>query len=935
MGAINTFNAVHQLSVVPTTGGVQTLSVGDTATTLRALSGANPPRGLTGWIATVSSISPGSGSVTINGQQVFSSGRVISGFAPGNEAGASGDMVAGLIANPTLQASAGATASIDFTYYAELGTEHFPSAINLLSATVEDATPNQVVFTYSATLSGTPPFTADFALSGKTVTDAQLVGATIVVTVDTPYQNGDVITGTYTPGVNRITGNAVEVAGFTGQSITNNIAAPSGFSLSSTSVSVAGPAIVEVLYTEELDSAFTPETSAFTVSGRTVKHIQVDGDDSRAWVVLDTPLVNGDTRTISYTQPATNQLRSSTGTLADSFTNLAITNPVPAGIPLLALSSRTNTAGVPAGSNLITLDLGQSNAGLINGSSIAEQRGIWQVANTPTIIGRNEFINQGSTAFNSNRGAWKVEGAVPILGNDFGNAGALADRAIKEMQAYTNTIPTTHYWRALNWVQGESDADNFPDGLTHEPLFLTFADALDQATGRNWLWTLGQTNDAIVPATYDQVGDVRDGYASIGAEFPSKYGIYDQSGIALGSDLLHYLPAGLLENENRARAVVDAANMIGLYVFEYPSVEVIIENGIDSFQPTSNTKAITVRYTTNSSNPVLAEAIGLTAEFVGIGEVVMTPRTPLPANGNTIEIVYDITLSGVTTWGDIAANDRNISVRYTAQGMGDTAGNRHPVDQTCLIYQADWVLRTPFAITVDAGQGVTFKGRVRDSVGVWSFSDGTPTVVSEADATTDVALTATTGNVTVTCFLEEGRTQLYLINCGITDFDISGFNNLTRLRLGNNPITALPAAVWTHTSLSDLNCTNCNIGSISSDIQNLTTLDTLNLGNNSGISLPSELTTLTDVDTLFLNNCGLTTLPSGFDGMTALRSLQLGGNSLSITVVDALLNELATGAFTSGTLTADITSQNGINDVNLVSSPAALTAAQGAGWNVT
>jgi hypothetical protein len=101
------------------------------------------------------------------------------------------------------------------------------------SAQVADAAPSDIVITFNETLGASTPPTSAFAVSGgKTVTGTARSGATVTVTVNTPYANGDVITVTYTaPGADpRVQDASANVtASFGPSSVTNNIAAASAF----------------------------------------------------------------------------------------------------------------------------------------------------------------------------------------------------------------------------------------------------------------------------------------------------------------------------------------------------------------------------------------------------------------------------------------------------------------------------------------------------------------------------------------------------------------------------------------------------------------------------------------------------------------------------------------------------------------------------------
>ncbi len=120
-------------------------------------------------------------------------------------------------------------AGIDVVYaWVVLGVTDV-TAPTLVSAVVENAAPSVVVLTFSENLSGTLPLAAVFTVSGSTVS-SRAVGSTaakINLTLAAPIVFGNVKTTSYTAsGTNNLqdaAGN--QVANYTGQAITNNVAA--------------------------------------------------------------------------------------------------------------------------------------------------------------------------------------------------------------------------------------------------------------------------------------------------------------------------------------------------------------------------------------------------------------------------------------------------------------------------------------------------------------------------------------------------------------------------------------------------------------------------------------------------------------------------------------------------------------------------------------
>lgn len=132
--------------------------------------------------------------------------------------------------------------------------------------------------------------------------------------------------------------------------------------MTSAAVSNATPSTVTLTASETLDSGFQPAASAFTITGHTV--LAVTGMSGATVTLSVSPaFVNGESATVSYTQPASNGLRDLVGNLMATFpTPLAITDSVAPNATAVSLTGPTsgnvNTASTaftvalsPVGSN--------------------------------------------------------------------------------------------------------------------------------------------------------------------------------------------------------------------------------------------------------------------------------------------------------------------------------------------------------------------------------------------------------------------------------------------------------------------------------------------------------------------------------------------------------------------------------------------------------
>jgi uncharacterized repeat protein (TIGR02059 family) len=113
----------------------------------------------------------------------------------------------------------------------------------------------------------------------------------------------------------------------------------SGLVYVSSVISNATPSMLEMTYSTTLAN-IVPAASAFTVQvnsvTRTVNSVSISG--TKVLLTLASPVVYGNTVTVSYTKPATNPLQTSTGAQASSISARTVTNNV-AGVNPVYVSS--------------------------------------------------------------------------------------------------------------------------------------------------------------------------------------------------------------------------------------------------------------------------------------------------------------------------------------------------------------------------------------------------------------------------------------------------------------------------------------------------------------------------------------------------------------------------------------------------------------------
>jgi methionine-rich copper-binding protein CopC len=222
-----------------------------------------------------------------------------------------------------------------YYYGVILGAATDLTAPTLLSAVVANAAPTVVALTFSESLSGTLAAAGAFTVSGHTVS-SRAAGATaniVNLTVSSGFVNGEAArTVAYTqPGSNDLqdaSGN--KVANFSSVAITNNVADTTAPTVTAVAVANATPTKVRITFSEAILSTM-PVTTAFTVSGHTVSGITYV-DSTHIDLTVSVAFVTGETRTLAYTQPGTNDIQDLAGNKLANFSGTSITDNVTTGI---------------------------------------------------------------------------------------------------------------------------------------------------------------------------------------------------------------------------------------------------------------------------------------------------------------------------------------------------------------------------------------------------------------------------------------------------------------------------------------------------------------------------------------------------------------------------------------------------------------------------
>ena len=220
-----------------------------------------------------------------------------------------------------------------------------------VSSAVQNAAPSVVAITYSLSLASIVPAASAFNVMvnsvSRSITSVAVSATQVQLTLATPVVFGDVVTVSYTkPSTNPLQTTAGGQAGtLTAQTVTNNVVSSSPFYVSSV-VQNATPTVIEMTYSLALAGNIIPAASAFTVMVNSiavsVSSVAISG--SKVLLTISTPVVYGNSVTVAYIQPASNQLQSTAGGLALTISAQTVTNNVASQVPVYVSSVIENAA---------------------------------------------------------------------------------------------------------------------------------------------------------------------------------------------------------------------------------------------------------------------------------------------------------------------------------------------------------------------------------------------------------------------------------------------------------------------------------------------------------------------------------------------------------------------------------------------------------------
>ncbi len=297
--------------------------------------------GTSAFAVTVNSVSRGVSSVSVSGTRVL-----LTLSAPV----AYGDLITVAYTQPVsspLQTAAGAKAA---TMTARTVTNNLLPPVPVFAGSViENITPDVLTITYDMTLANIIPGSAAFSVVVNSVTrgitTVIVSGTDVVLTLSSPVVFGDIVTVSYTqPSANQLqTPGGLLAETIAPQTVSNSVAEIPAYL--SSSVENFAPSILIMNYNLSLANIQSvPESFAVTVNSvtRIVNSVSISG--TSVLLTLSSPVAQGDIVTVSYTQPASNQIQTTDGGMAVSIGSQPVLNNVGVVIPVYVSSVIANSA---------------------------------------------------------------------------------------------------------------------------------------------------------------------------------------------------------------------------------------------------------------------------------------------------------------------------------------------------------------------------------------------------------------------------------------------------------------------------------------------------------------------------------------------------------------------------------------------------------------
>lgn len=216
----------------------------------------------------------------------------------------------------------------------------------------------------------------------------------------------------------------------------------------SISVSDASKEYIDIVYNEALNGSSIPDTSAFTVPGKTVIGVTISGG-VMVRVQVSVPFAYGDTPTISYTAGA-NSIEDLAGNNAANFTSQVVTSNIAAPGDITAPTVLSATVQNAAPTNLVMV-FSESVTGVSTAGFSFKRNGVAWTANSVSGLGNTWTFVMASAAVNGNTLQRSYTGTT-VKDSALNNLAAFTDIAVTNNVAAVGdtTAPTVVSLTAIN-----------------------------------------------------------------------------------------------------------------------------------------------------------------------------------------------------------------------------------------------------------------------------------------------------------------------------------------------------------------------------------------------------------------------------------------------------------------------------------------------------
>lgn len=219
-----------------------------------------------------------------------------------------------------------------------------------VSSAIREAAPAVIEITYNMSLANVVPATSAFSVLvnsvARSVSGVSIVNGKVLLTLASRVYDGDAIVFSYTKPATSPLQTAVggQAASISSRTVTNNTGPATPVFVNAV-IENATPSNIDITFNITLTGT-VPPTSAFAVtvngSPRTIGSVAIVSGKVR--LTLSSRVIVGDVVTVSYTRPASNQLQTIYGGIAESFSARSVINNCVAPVPVFTSASVENNS---------------------------------------------------------------------------------------------------------------------------------------------------------------------------------------------------------------------------------------------------------------------------------------------------------------------------------------------------------------------------------------------------------------------------------------------------------------------------------------------------------------------------------------------------------------------------------------------------------------